>query len=128
MNKYNVKLRSIRLYERAICSMFFEHCSHYDNYTQTSLVVGFFTGMLWCADVPLKTKPLDWKKIIVAKKLDESEVVSYALDVLHELALSGVNTERQLIELSSGIIEIVTADLGINKDILTGGELTANFS
>ena len=88
--------------------------------------MGFFTGLLWCADVPLKTKPLDWKKICYSKYLDKAEMFNYAVDVLDELELLGINNHDAQLGLLKAINVIIIESMGLK--VGEDGELTANFS
>jgi len=127
MNKYNVKLRSLKLWEIPLVNMFFEHNATYtDDATKTAMFMGFFSGLLWCADVPLKTKSLDWKKICSSKRLDKTEMFNYAVEVLDELELIGINNRDAYLTLSKAINVIVVESMGLK--IGPDGELTANFS
>ena len=132
MTEYKVKLRSLKLMEKALAGLFFEHCVTYpDGATQNGLMVGFFTGLLWCADVPLKTKPLDWKKIRSSRRLDKDAMYNYAEEVIEELDLLGINTEVKILELSIVISDIIMESLGwtsLTKESVAFGEQTANFS
>ncbi len=127
MTEYNVKLRSLKVWEIPLVDMFYKHNSTYtDINTKVALNMGFFTGLLWCADVPLKTKPLDWKKICYSKYLDKAEMFNYAVDVCDELELLGINNPDAHISLLKTINVIVIESMGLK--VLEDGELTANFS
>ena len=126
MLEHNFELRSLKFWETPLATMFFEHCSAYDDILQVELTIGFFTGLLWCADEPLKTKPLDWKKICYSKRLDKQEMFIYAVDVYDELELLGITSFNARLELSKTINAIVVESMGLK--VGEDGELTANFS
>lgn len=128
MTEYNVKLRSLKLWETPLVDVFFKHSAEYtDHSTKVALMMGFFTGLLWCADVPLKTKSLDWKKICSSKRLDKQEMFSYSVDVCDELELLGINDTDAHIALIKAITNIILESTPF-KGIVTDGEQTANFS
>jgi len=126
MTECNVKLRSLKIWEIPLVDMFYKHNATYtDMNTKVALSMGFFTGLLWCADVPLKTKSLDWKKICFSKHLDKAEMFNYAVDVCDELELLGINNVDAHVALLKTINVIVIESMGLK--VCEDGELTANF-
>ena len=123
----NVKLRSLKLWESPLVNMFYIHNEIFtDLNTKVALKLGFFTGLLWCSDAPLKTQPLDWKKICSSKRLDKETMFNYATDVLDELELLGIVSFDARINLLKEINTIIIESMGFK--VIEDGELTANFS